>query len=218
MYRKSEKIIARLEALASFDEFQMNTLHNLAYSKNSTVRRRTAVLLGRQYDSKSEDILYHLTFDKNEIVQLEAIDSLSIGKTIKSMQRLVMLLKSNDYYIRYFAVQSLYDIYRNSGFDSENKDLDFLVKIRCELEKEENDLVRIALYKVAYLCGENEALAAIIRILIRAIEECNHSLISPALNILDEILEEPSSMLGTEISPFLDKLDKQQYELVLTMI
>ena len=216
MYRKSTKLLNELESAEYFDESQMKALHGLAFSKNRETRARAAALLGRQYDNRSEEILCRLTYDRDEIVRLEAVDSLSIGKTEASLQRLERLSESSDFYIRYFAVQSHFDVYVNiwSCDDAAN----YLPRIKKQMEEEESLLVKLALYKIACLCGECGAFDKIVDILTHAMQGCNYSLISPALHMLDEIMEEPSHELGEAIRPFLSALNECQYELTVSMI
>ena len=209
-------MLDELELAKFFDESQMEVLHGLAFSKNRETRARTAALLGQQYDNKSEEILCRLTYDRDDIVRLEAVDSLSIGRTEGSLQRLERLSKSSDFYIRYFAVQSHYDVYVNMwNCDDAAK---YLTYIKNQIEEEESLLVKLALYKIAYLCGECSAFDELVAILIHALQVCNYSLISPALNMLDEIIEEPSHELGEAIRPFLSTLNECQYELAVSMI
>lgn len=216
MYKKSSKLLDKLESAEFFDESQMKALHQLAFSRNRETRARVAALLGQQYDSRSEQILCHLTYDRDEVVRLEAVDSLSIGKTKASLQRLKRLCESSDPYIRFFAVQSHYDVYINI-YNHDNM-IDYLETVKKALEKEDSQLVKLALYKVAYICGESGAFAKMVSILINSIKDCNHSLISPALNMLNEVIEEPSHELESALKLYLSKLDKQQYELALSMI
>lgn len=70
MYRKSERKIARLELLDELDQEQITALQRLAFSRNSEIRVRAAVLLALWCDERSEEILYHLTFDRDEVVRL----------------------------------------------------------------------------------------------------------------------------------------------------
>ncbi len=217
MYSKSKKQIEKLELIQEFSETELITLQKLAFSKNREIRRRAAVLLGQQYDSRSEMILYHLSFDRDELVRLEATDSLSIGKTLSSLQRLEMLCYSSDCYIRFFAIQSHYDVYMNL-YENEDKKSEYLNLVIRLLQTERNLLVKLALYKVCFLCGDENALKQIADILINAIKTSDYSLISPALNLLDEVIDEHSKEFIEPIFPFINKLDGHQAALLLSMI
>ena len=113
MYRKSQK---RLEQLYEYDIFtkeDLKKIRNLAGSKNPQIRADAAILLARQYDRQSEWILYKLTFDRVEIVRLEAGDSLCIGKELFTVQRLEKLCGNSDAVMRQFALQSHFDVFIN---------------------------------------------------------------------------------------------------------
>lgn len=100
-----------------------------------------------------------MTFDKEDIVKLEAVDSLCIGKTEMSLQRLKKLCRDDDYYVRYFAIQSFCDVFtRIHGQTAEAKQIliTFLQKLIIE---EEAGLVRLAIYKGLFLCGDSECIS-----------------------------------------------------------
>ena len=167
----------------------MDKLCNLAYSRNAEIRKKVASLLVDQYSERNETVLYHLTFDKEDIVKLEAVDSLCIGKTEMSLQRLKKLCRDDDYYVRYFAIQSFCDVFtRIHGQTAEAKQIliTFLQKLIIE---EEAGLVRLAIYKGLFLCGDSDASAKIVSLLVDAMKKNDNRFISPALNILCEMTD-----------------------------
>lgn len=189
MYCKAKKYILKVEYCEEFSDAQLDKLCNLAYSQNAEIRSKVASLLVDQYSERSETVLYHLTFDKEDIVKLEAVDSLCIGKTEMSLQRLKKLCRDDDYYVRYFAIQSFCDVFtRIHGQTAETKQIliTFLQKLMIE---EEAGLVRLAIYKGLFLCGDSDASAKIVSLLVDAMKKSDNRFISPALNILREMTD-----------------------------
>lgn len=221
MYRKSERKIARLELLDELDQEQITALQRLAFSRNSEIRARAAVLLALWCDERTEEILYHLTFDRDEVVRLEAIDSLSAGRSMMSLQRLEQLCRHDDGYVRFFALQSHYDVYRKICGESEESKESYLRYLRGLGPEEDGTLPALAVKKLQYLCGSREGLTEIIKALSEALKTGNYSLVSPALNILVEIVE-PFSSFAQEVKeallPFSDRLDQDQYAQAVAMI
>lgn len=205
MYCKTKRVIARLEECEEFSDAQLDKLCNLAYSRNTEIRSKVASLLVDQYSERSETILYHLTFDKEDIVKLEAVDSLCIGKTEMSLQRLKELCQDNDYYVRYFAIQSYYDVYTRIYEQAAEAKQSLATFLQQRLIEEDAGIVKLALYKGLLLCGNSGALENIVSLLADAIKKNDNSIISPALNILQETIDNLPNDLRKQVEDYLSK-------------
>lgn len=142
-----------------------------------------------------------------DIVKLEAVDSLCIGKTEMSLQRLKKLCRDNDYYVRYFAIQSYLDVYvRIHGQNAEERQS--LAAFYLQLQSEEDaDLARLAVYRGLFLCGNSDALENIVSFLADTIEKNDNSIISPALNILSEMIDNLPNDVRKQVEQYLREID-----------
>lgn len=209
MYCKTRKYILKVEYCKKISAAQLDKLCNLACSRNAEIRSKVASLLVDRYSLRSETVLYHLTFDKDDIVKLEAVDSLCIGKTEMSLQRLKKLCRDDDYYVRYFAIQSYYDVYvRIHGRAMEAKQ-SLATCLQKLLIEEEAGLARLAIYKGLFLCGNSDALENIVSLLADAIKKNDNSIISPALNILRETTDNLPNDVREQLDYIWEKYEKR---------
>lgn len=189
VYNKSKKIIESFLNKYEFDEKEIDKLCSLANSSNSEIRRNVAIILGGISNEKAEKTLYHLSFDKDDIVKLEAVDSLAISKCQLSLQRLKQVCYSGDSYLRFYAIQSYCDVFFNIHKCEPNYK-DELLKTLKEYEALEMDSsVMAAIYKCKAICGDKQAVFALMQMHTRAVEDRNFHLISPVFNLISELTD-----------------------------
>jgi len=187
MYRKSQKIVDHFLNKYEFDDKEIDKLCSLANSKNSEIRSKVAAILGRVSGKKVEDTLYSLSFDKEGIVKLEAIDSLAVGESLLSLQRLQQICSDEDPYYRFFGFQSYCDVFLNRFSQSRKEELLNMLK---EYEKHEIDSsVMAAIYKCKAICGDKQAVFTLMQMHTKAVEERNFHLISPVFNLISELTD-----------------------------
>ena len=187
MYNKSSKIIKVLQEKDAFDLEDIDKLCSLSNSSNSEIRGKVAALLGRVSSEKAEKTLYKLSFDKDELVKVEAIDSLAMAKMSLSIQRLKQLCFSTDTYFRFFAYQSYCDAFLNFyQFDSTKK-IELLEFLRVQEKDEKDELVLSAIYKCEAICGNDKSVLKLMEMHTKAKTDENHHLITPIYNMLEEL-------------------------------
>ena len=86
----------------------------LANDKNIDVRLTLARQLVLFDSDEIEEILYGMLFDQNRLVRLEAIDSISIGRHEKSIEKVQVMLREEGFLIRMYAVATLFDLITNA--------------------------------------------------------------------------------------------------------
>lgn len=187
MYNKSQKIINFFLNKYEFNDKEIGKLCSLANSRNSEIRSKVAVTLGGISCENAEKTLYSLSFDKDDIVKLEAIDSLAVGKSILSLQRLQQICSDTDPSFRFFGFQSYCDVFLNRFSQSSKAEL---LKVLKEYEKQESDsLVLAAIHKCKAICGHKQSVFTLMQMHTKAVEEMNFHLISPVFNLISELTD-----------------------------
>ena len=187
MYRKSQKIVDSFLNKYEFDEKEIDKLCSLANSSNSEIRSKVATILGGLFGKKIEETLYLLSFDKDDFVKLEAIDSLAIGESFLSLQRLQQICSDENPYFRFFGFQSYCDVFLNRFSQSRKEELLNMLK---EYEKQEIDSsVLAAIYKCKAICGDKQSVLILMQMHTKAVEERNFHLISPVFNLISELTD-----------------------------
>ena len=119
------------------DEYQeedIRYLSQLSKAKKSEIRSKVAELLSTCEQEFAEEILFEMTYDKDEIVRADAVDSLGIGKSKYSFQRLRHLMEHDrSELVQFYAVLSYVDVFWNMEQISVSEDelieeLEFLLK------------------------------------------------------------------------------------------
>ena len=187
MYRKSQKIVESFLDKYEFDDKEIDKLCSLANSSNSEIRSKVAVILGGVSGKKVEDTLYSLSFDKDDTVKLEAIDSLAVGESLLLLQRLQQICSDEDPYFRFFGFQSYCDVFLNRFNQSSREEL---LNVLKEYEKQETDSsVLAAIYKCKAICGDKQSVFNLMQMHTKADEESNYHLFTPVFNLLSELLD-----------------------------
>ena len=109
--------IKRIEELNDkyliLNEKEMKFLRKCLKSRKQNVRWTAAEILVGWYTPENERILYNLTYDKAELVCVEATDSLCIGRTRRSLSRLRDLMEDERTLVRGYAVASFFQVWVN---------------------------------------------------------------------------------------------------------
>lgn len=92
--------LRRMESLSTdFSEDQLEIFYKLAKSDNALIRSQVAVLLADHYTPRSEELLFELLDDPEDLVRTKAADSMGIGRSIKSLEKIFEMLQSDPYYL-----------------------------------------------------------------------------------------------------------------------
>ena len=185
-YRKLESIEAYKESLSLED---VSILISFARSKNELIRSWAAELLVNRYTEQSEEILYHMTYDRCDIVRINAVDSLCIGKQLKSLQRLESLFEDDDYLIRGYAVLSHFDVTVNIYGENYNVDNRYIDLMESLLASDTPAWVKVCIFNNLYLCGCEPVLDKIADILDKAAENSDFEVVWCVLHTLDELVD-----------------------------
>ena len=109
--------IKRIEELNDkyliLNEKEMKFLRKCLKSRKQDVRWTAAEILVGWYTPENERLLYNLTYDKAELVCVEAADALCIGRTRRSLSRLRDLMADKRSRVRGYAVLSFFQVWVN---------------------------------------------------------------------------------------------------------
>ena len=134
--------IKRIEELDDkyliLNEKEMGFLRKCLQSRKQDVRWTAVKILVGWYSIENESLLYHMTYDKAELVCVHAVDSLCIGRTRRSLSRLRDLMEDERILVRGYAVLSFFDVWVNCFLWNErsmNAYLRFAETMESEEEK-----------------------------------------------------------------------------------
>lgn len=189
MYELKYLYVEKLRRKCELSENDYKVLYRFSHSLDNELRWEAAELLCDHYTPKAEKVLRRMTYDRCYIVRLNAVDSLCIGKSKKTLRRLYMLTKSKDELIRMYAYQSSNDIIRNRNIREETSR--YLRWIQGGvLEKDSSDKVKLAMYGELYKMGFGKYLARFDTIVKKQIEWKDNSEVWLILNILEDIMDD----------------------------
>ena len=93
---------------------KIKVIRCLSKDKNPEVRMFLAEQLVLFEREEIEEILYDMLFDKCRRVRLEAVDSLTIGRMPKTMEKVAAMIKNEGCLIRAYGVLTLFDVVVNA--------------------------------------------------------------------------------------------------------
>ena len=93
---------------------KLPVLLELSQDKNPEVRGMLAENLVLFDCEETEEILYNMLSDQNRMVRLEAVDSIGVGRSRKSIEKVATMLSGQWSLIRMYAVLSLFDLLTNA--------------------------------------------------------------------------------------------------------
>ena len=133
--------IKRIEELNDkyliLNEKEMKFLRKCLKSRKQDVRWTAAEILVGWYTPENERLLYNLTYDKAELVCVEAADALCIGRTRRSLSRLRDLMEDERTLVRGYAVASFFQVWVNC-FSWNEKSMRAYLCFEETMEAEEN--------------------------------------------------------------------------------
>ncbi len=145
-------------------------LYFRSYSFDSVIRSNVAKLLCTyDYSVMIECILYRMTYDRDYIVKLEAIDSLCIARQTRSLQRIESLTKEKDCLLRAYAYMSLIDVVENRNIESEKRY--YIEWVEKKIWREKSFKVRFMVMSELYINGQNDYWKEIVRMIDHQIKK-----------------------------------------------
>ena len=128
----------------------ISILSMLACDKNIDVRLTLARQLVLFDSDEIEEILYGMLFDQNRLVRLEAIDSISIGRHEKSIEKVQVMLREEGFLIRMYAVATLFDLITNAYGMNEKAFGKYNQIVQQSFQIERNPYVLLSYHKNEY--------------------------------------------------------------------
>ena len=189
MHELKHLYIEKLRRKYELSERDYDVLYKFSHSFDDELRWEAAELLCDHYTPKAEKVLRRMTYDRCYIVRLNAVDSLCIGKSKKTLKRLYILTKSRDELIRMYAYQSTNDIIGNRNIREEKRR--YLKWIQGGvLESDSSDKVKLVMYGELYKMGFLKYLVRFNEIVKRMIKEKDNKEVWLILNILKSIMDD----------------------------
>lgn len=188
MYELKHLYVEKLCRKYKLSKRDYDVLYKFSHSFDDELRWEAAELLCDHYTPKAEKVLRRMTYDRCYIVRLNAVDSLCIGKTKKTLRRLYMLTKSRDELIRMYAYQSTNDIIINRNIRKEkNRYLRWIQS--GVIENDPSDKVKLVMYGEFYKMGLQKYLAQFDEIVKKKIKAKDNREVWLILNILKNIID-----------------------------
>ena len=178
---------------------KLATIQKLSQDKNSEVRQELASWLVLFDNEEIEDVLYQMLFDKNRMVRLEAVDSLSIGRQEKTIEKVKTMMSGEGYLIRAYAVLTLFDLITNRYGKNEEgfQRYEEIVAPYFRAEKEERVLIEY--YHNQFHMDNEKGLELLGKSYISAVDKGDDRLVWPLLRTFQEIKNSNNKMKMDEI-------------------
>ena len=177
-------------------------LINLSHHGDSEIRAYVAELLTFTNGVEAEKTLISLSNDEDELVRVNACDSLSAFATTASYEQLLKcILNDQSMLVKKYAILSLVDIM--NYVDVDRKELNNLF---WDLTQKEHISIVASGFKGLYMMGYKEHLNNIINLLI-AEDYCDRCTV---LNILGDIIENDNRNLIFSALTKLRKTEKSE--------
>lgn len=139
---------------------QLNTLYDLAYDRSPIIRSDVSRLLINIPTKEAENILIKNLDDKNELVRLEAVDSLKefVSNRVYNLLKLVAL-KDKNYMVRAYAVTGFTIV----GIALGENNIDEFIKNDI-LTITKSSYIKLNCYESLLMLGHSEYLANILKL------------------------------------------------------
>lgn len=212
-YTYKKRFLNRLikkEYIPSEKELEM--VYRLSRDRSSEIRELVPPVVRQRYSPINEEILRHMTYDKDFFVRLNAVEFLHIGRTVESMKRLEALLSDEDYLMRFYTVYPHFSLWMNiDNYSQDSKDR-YLEMIQKFYESEQDDLVRIAYDEEMYLAGDESKLNHLLETLDKEIGSIGYPVKTQVMNALETIRNlKNEKQINQELSSRLKLMDKDLY-------
>ena len=147
-----EEITYKLKALEKIEnksqpeltKLDFSELLSLAQDSNSEIRSRVAQILASIPCQHSENILLLLINDKEELVRVNACDSLSFSTSIDTLKLLLKKVKHETWLVRMYAISSIGDITCSINSSPQTYKVSWLLEKMLKVEESES--VRLSYY------------------------------------------------------------------------
>lgn len=194
-------IIEKMGHSDKFTDDDFEILEYLSQDGKEEVRARVAEILVLSDSHEGEKILIKLLTDKDELVRVNACDSLCNSTSLEVINLLKeRILKDKSILVKGYAALSIADIVSNTGYDK-NELSKFL---KDALEKQKVVWVKINFYKVLYMLGEESYLDKLLNELQNKLYRNRCAVV----NVLSEIVSERN--LGIIKTALIGRLEKEK--------
>lgn len=140
------------------DEEQWEIVYQCTMDSEETIRCDAAEVLGIRCNEEDEKKLRRMTYDTAGLVNIEAIESLEMGRQEKTLKRLYELMRTGGRMARGYAVGAFFDVWVNRYGYTESSVKKCWRKMEKLYKKEEAVWVLNFYEKVKYLCGYKESI------------------------------------------------------------
>lgn len=180
----------------------ITTLIQLSQHDDSEIRSYVAELLVLTKGRKAENVLLNLCNDKDELVRINACDSLSAFTTVDAYKQLVScILNDASPLVKNYAILSLIDIMNYIEIDRNDLKNFFL-----NISQKEEISISAACFKGLYILGYKEYLNNIIDL---AVTE-NYQDRCTVINILGDIITNDNNQFILSTLKDLKKIEKSE--------
>lgn len=172
---------------------KLSVLSQLSQDKNTEVRRNLAENLVFFDSIEIEKILYDMLFDKNRRVRLEALDTLSIGRQPRTIEKVKTMLEGEGYLIRAYAVATLFDLIVNCYGVNEDAFALYVRAVEKSYAHENNPRVLVDYYRNQFLMNNEEGIRLLEKSYREAVDQKRYDLIWTLLHIFQDIQNRKST-------------------------
>lgn len=147
----------------------MEIISQLYKDPDYYIRFRLAQALVNYHNELSANILTYLIYDEEEIVRINACDSLCWSSSKNTLEKLLIILQNDKYLVRGYALSSIADIILNNNY------FDYVTTVKNILKYEKSKFVLLYYYSFLYRLGDRAYLFKIAENLnaIKYADRCN---------------------------------------------
>lgn len=222
MLKTIKEKLAFIDSLDNLDNQSvrrcLGTIALLANDRNTEVRMALAEQLVLFDCDEVEDILYSMLDDKNRMVRLEAVDSLSVGKHEESIEKVAAMLVKEGSMIRMYAALTLFDLITNAYGMNAKAFEKYRRIVKSEFENEKNPRVLLSYYQNEYYMQPEKGLYLFKDMYTYILDNERYDLAWTILHILSEIKNRDNSKEMQQILEYkAEKLLPVQKEFIDAM-
>ena len=197
MLKTIKEKLAFIDSLDNLDnqsvQRYLGTIALLANDRNTEVRMALAEQLVLFDCDEVEDILCSMLDDKNRMVRLEAVDSLSVGRHEESIEKVAAMLVKEGSMIRMYAALTLFDLITNAYGMNAKAFEKYRQIVKSEFENEKNPRVLLVYYQNEYYMQPEKGLYLFKDIYTYILDNERYDLAWTILHILSEIKNRDNS-------------------------
>lgn len=169
-------------------------ISRLSKDKNNDVKIALAEQLQLFDCEQVEDILCDMLSDKNRMVRLEALDSVSFGGKEETIEKVSTMLVGEGYLIRMYAVTTLFELIINVYGMCEKAFEKYREIINKSYREEANQRVLVAYFENEYYMNKEKGLSLLKDIYYKTIEERKHDVIWTILHVFRDVRNEDNQI------------------------